>query len=369
MLVLASREVRAPHASASAKSEPRKGEAVDLESDTANEVLLEKGSEAHILSCAVIEPSALDALQGWCTAYSDHPSAQLPDAEDVQGSAVRSVVTHDAGLTCQRTKGRASSQARRSARVLAEGAHGSLNKQAVAMYDLRRGKRVQTYGIGVKEVWRVEEGKHVPGCPNHHPHFHSLLAGNTRLAYSAHPRGEQLLVSAAARRSGRGVGWTGMLAAEAAFAALHPAVRAGGQKRAPLPRPLHHRLSFLPHAHRPLGRAQHFPQPLPYLPNALATVPASSFSPIAYPAFEPPLSTDLMSNVAEPRRSLFQSITIFPQRTPARITPKAPPPPPTHAKSPSGGVHTCAPTSAPTRDCASAAGVYEFVADEGEEDR
>ncbi|KAF8144495.1 hypothetical protein K438DRAFT_1992748 [Mycena galopus ATCC 62051] len=31
------------------------------------------------------------------------------------------------------------------------------------MYDLRRGKQAQTYGIGVKEVWCVEEGKHFPG--------------------------------------------------------------------------------------------------------------------------------------------------------------------------------------------------------------
>ncbi|KAF8143931.1 hypothetical protein K438DRAFT_1783299 [Mycena galopus ATCC 62051] len=103
-------------------------------------------------------------------------------------------------------------------------------------------------------------------------------------------------------------------------------------------------------------------------PNALATLPASSFSPIAYPVFEPPLSTDLMSSVAEPSWSVGvggESRLL----TPARITPKAAPPPPTHAKSPPGGVHTCAPTSAPTRDCASAAGVYEFVADEGEEDR
>ncbi|KAF8169989.1 hypothetical protein K438DRAFT_1982898 [Mycena galopus ATCC 62051] len=33
-------------------------------------------------------------------------------------------------------------------------------------------------------------------------------------------------------------------------------------------------------------------------PDAIASLPASSFSPIAYPAFEPPLSTDLISSVA-----------------------------------------------------------------------
>ncbi|KAF8171416.1 hypothetical protein K438DRAFT_1982123 [Mycena galopus ATCC 62051] len=153
---------------------------VALKSDTGNEVrvvLLEKGSEAYILSRAVIEPSAGRAPP-WVVHDGPRPSFSAagdelgdalahaeywipiphppqmnnrgnfigvePDAEDTQGSAV----------TCQHTKG-ASSQAFRT--------HGSLSKQAVAMYDLRRGKQAQTYGIGVKEVWRIEEGKHVPG--------------------------------------------------------------------------------------------------------------------------------------------------------------------------------------------------------------
>ncbi|KAF8144487.1 hypothetical protein K438DRAFT_1782769 [Mycena galopus ATCC 62051] len=46
---------------------------------------------------------------------------------------------------------------RARATLLAEGAHGSLSRQAVAMYDLRHGKEAQTYEIGIKEVWRVEE--------------------------------------------------------------------------------------------------------------------------------------------------------------------------------------------------------------------
>ncbi|KAF8143914.1 hypothetical protein K438DRAFT_1993348 [Mycena galopus ATCC 62051] len=33
-------------------------------------------------------------------------------------------------------------------------------------------------------------------------------------------------------------------------------------------------------------------------PDAIASLPASSFSPIAYPAFEPLLSTDLISSGA-----------------------------------------------------------------------
>jgi electron-transferring-flavoprotein dehydrogenase len=51
-----------------------------------------------------------------------------------------------------------------SATLLAEGAHGSLSKQANAMYGLREGKEAQTYGIGVKEVWRVKPENHTPGA-------------------------------------------------------------------------------------------------------------------------------------------------------------------------------------------------------------
>jgi hypothetical protein len=50
-----------------------------------------------------------------------------------------------------------------SATLLAEGAHGSLSKQVIAMYGLREGKEAQMYGIGVK-VWRVKPENHMPGA-------------------------------------------------------------------------------------------------------------------------------------------------------------------------------------------------------------
>jgi electron-transferring-flavoprotein dehydrogenase len=210
-----------------------------LEAETGAEVrvvVLEKGGEvgAHILSGAVIEPSALDALlpdwrstehplsqpvtssaMRWLTQKWSVPIPHPPqmnnkgnyiaslsrvaawlggvaeelgvevypgfagarfllstdkDAQDAAGKEVRSVrgvVTHDAGVTRQRTKSARFEPGvafRARATLLAEGAHGSLAKQAVAMYDLRAGKEPQTYGIGLKEVWRVQEGKHVPGA-------------------------------------------------------------------------------------------------------------------------------------------------------------------------------------------------------------
>lgn len=49
--------------------------------------------------------------------------------------------------------------------LLAEGAHGSLTKQTVRHYDLRNsiGADAQTYGMGVKEVWRVKPENYRPG--------------------------------------------------------------------------------------------------------------------------------------------------------------------------------------------------------------
>ncbi|KAF8143398.1 hypothetical protein K438DRAFT_1783800 [Mycena galopus ATCC 62051] len=76
--------------------------------------------------------------------------------------SARGVVTHDAGLTRQRTKGRRFDPGmafRAQATLLAEGTHGLLSRQAVAMYGLRHGTEAQTYEIGIKEVWHVEEGR------------------------------------------------------------------------------------------------------------------------------------------------------------------------------------------------------------------
>ncbi|KAK7055256.1 electron transfer flavoprotein-ubiquinone oxidoreductase [Favolaschia claudopus] len=473
-----------------------------LEAETGKEVrvvLLEKGSEvgAHILSGAVIEPSALDALlPDWRTTehplsqpvtssamrfltqkYSipiPHPPqmnnkgnyiaslsrvaawlggvaeelgvevypgfsgarfllAQEADAKDAQGREVRSVrgvITHDAGVTRQRTKSARFEPGvafRARATLLAEGAHGSLAKQAISMYDLRNGKEPQTYGIGLKEVWRVDEKKHVPGKVihtlgwplstntygggweyhmadglvsiglvigldyknpwlepyrefqrmKHHPAFRALLAGGERLAYGGRslteggfqslpkldfPGGALIgcsagVVNAAKIKGTHNAMRTGMLAAESAFAELHPdaqfestaspqtfkvkAVTADSNSGEPSSEPISlasYSTAFENSpAHKDLwavrnvrpgfntrlgllggvlnagvdtilgGRvpwtlAHHkkaeMRNPSTTSPDALATQTASACTPIAYPPFEPPLSTDLMTSIA-----------------------------------------------------------------------
>jgi electron-transferring-flavoprotein dehydrogenase len=51
--------------------------------------------------------------------------------------------------------------------LLAEGARGSLSKQAVARYGLDSESEPQKYGIGLKELWQVAEDRFSPGLVQH----------------------------------------------------------------------------------------------------------------------------------------------------------------------------------------------------------
>jgi electron-transferring-flavoprotein dehydrogenase len=51
--------------------------------------------------------------------------------------------------------------------LLAEGARGSLAKQAIARFHLDAGRDPQTYGIGIKEVWQVSQEKFSRGLVQH----------------------------------------------------------------------------------------------------------------------------------------------------------------------------------------------------------
>ncbi|MGH2343311.1 electron transfer flavoprotein-ubiquinone oxidoreductase [Segnochrobactraceae bacterium EtOH-i3] len=51
--------------------------------------------------------------------------------------------------------------------LLAEGARGSLSKQAIQRYDLDVGREPAKFGIGIKELWQVDPAKHIPGHVQH----------------------------------------------------------------------------------------------------------------------------------------------------------------------------------------------------------
>ncbi|HKX55866.1 MAG TPA: NAD(P)/FAD-dependent oxidoreductase, partial [Xanthomonadales bacterium] len=51
--------------------------------------------------------------------------------------------------------------------VLAEGCRGHLSKKLIAKFGLDKNSQPQTYGIGMKELWRVQAGKSSPGLVQH----------------------------------------------------------------------------------------------------------------------------------------------------------------------------------------------------------
>ena len=51
--------------------------------------------------------------------------------------------------------------------ILGEGCRGHLGKQIINKYNLNDGKDPQHYGIGFKEVWKLDKNMHEPGLVIH----------------------------------------------------------------------------------------------------------------------------------------------------------------------------------------------------------
>jgi electron-transferring-flavoprotein dehydrogenase len=51
--------------------------------------------------------------------------------------------------------------------LFAEGCRGSLSKQLMARFDLRRGVQPQTFALGIKELWEIPASNHRPGLIEH----------------------------------------------------------------------------------------------------------------------------------------------------------------------------------------------------------
>lgn len=96
--------------------------------------------------------------------YPGFAGSRLLYTED--GSGVRGVATGDVGVDKSghvKEGFEPGMEFRARVTLLAEGAHGSLTKTAVKKFDLRKDSDPQTYGLGIKEVWRVDPAKHRPG--------------------------------------------------------------------------------------------------------------------------------------------------------------------------------------------------------------
>lgn len=198
-------------------------------------VLLEKGAEIgnHILSGAVLQPTALDelipdwkekgaplnqpALEDKMVFLTEKGAIPMPEppqmhnkgnyivslsrvtkwlgeqaeelgveiypgfagaqlvwdvAEDGTKRGIKGVITNDIGLNKERQPKdnyEPGMEFRAPITLLAEGAHGSLSLQAIKELKLREavGADPQTYGIGIKEVWRVKPENHQAGLVTH----------------------------------------------------------------------------------------------------------------------------------------------------------------------------------------------------------
>ncbi len=79
---------------------------------------------------------------------------------------VLGVVTGDMGVA-KNGQAKASFQAgieiRASCTLFAEGCHGHLGKELVQRFELRKNADPQHYGLGIKEIWKIDPAKHQPG--------------------------------------------------------------------------------------------------------------------------------------------------------------------------------------------------------------
>ncbi|UVI39000.1 electron transfer flavoprotein-ubiquinone oxidoreductase [Qipengyuania spongiae] len=194
-------------------------------------VVLEKGSEigAHILSGAVVDPKAMDELlpdwrdsdcpmketpvidnQHWVMSARgkrEMPHIMMPPfmsndgnytvslanltrwlgerAEEAgvmvfpgfpaaevmfDGDKVTGVVTQDMGVDAKgehKPDYQPGMEIHAKYTVFAEGVRGNLTKMLKGKYDLEADCQPQVYGLGVKELWDIEPGKHKPGLVIH----------------------------------------------------------------------------------------------------------------------------------------------------------------------------------------------------------
>lgn len=89
---------------------------------------------------------------------------------NASGDAIEGVATKDMGISKDGTPKSSFERGmvfKARVTVLAEGCHGSLSKQAISNFDLRKNSDPQTYGLGIKEVWEVKPENFKKGYVGH----------------------------------------------------------------------------------------------------------------------------------------------------------------------------------------------------------
>lgn len=87
-----------------------------------------------------------------------------------EDGAVAGIATRDVGIgKDSKPKGTFARGMELRARMtlFGEGCRGSCSEEVMDKFNLREGKQPQTYGIGIKEVWRIPKEQHKPGYVQH----------------------------------------------------------------------------------------------------------------------------------------------------------------------------------------------------------
>ncbi|CAK4131375.1 unnamed protein product [Aphanomyces euteiches] len=87
-----------------------------------------------------------------------------------EDGSVRGIATRDVGInkdgTPKETFARGM-ELRARVTLFGEGCRGSCSEEIIGKFDLRKDAQPQTYGLGIKEVWRIPKEKHQPGLVQH----------------------------------------------------------------------------------------------------------------------------------------------------------------------------------------------------------
>ena len=99
--------------------------------------------------------------------YAGYGAVEILHHED---GSVKGVATNDVGVAkdgSPKPTFERGMELHAKATLFAEGCRGSLTKELMGIYGLAESCEPQTYGIGLKELWRVDPAKHKPGRVEH----------------------------------------------------------------------------------------------------------------------------------------------------------------------------------------------------------
>ena len=88
----------------------------------------------------------------------------------IEENTLKGIITGDMGLDKQgnpTSNYQPGIEIRAKQTIFAEGCRGSVSKQVIAKFDLDRNSQPQTYGLGIKEIWRIKPQHHMEGSVTH----------------------------------------------------------------------------------------------------------------------------------------------------------------------------------------------------------